>query len=442
MPAPRSPAKMHSAPVPADERAFDSTRPAVPSVGTGRKLLVLGDGENQAVVLPDQGQLRIGRGDDADIRIDRESVSRRHALVHVGSEVEIEDLGSSNGTQVGGTKLEPGVRARVKVGDVIEIGSVLLVLHGPARREDLMGAMRVPGAQAGARLDELVPRIARSDISVLLIGETGVGKDVMARKIHGLSPRHAAPLVSLNCGALPEALLESELFGHESGAFTGATTAKPGLLETAQGGTVFLDEIGELAAAAQVKLLRVLEDRRVLRVGGVQARPIDVRFVAATNRDLRVEIAAGRFREDLYYRLSGITLAIAPLRERLAELPPLAELFARDAAAKLGRTPPIIDGVALARLHAHAWPGNIRELRNVIERAVLLGDGVRIGPDDVVFEAVGPDANPLPDERSRIVAALQACAGNQTRAAAKLGISRKTLGIKMDAFGIPRPQKG
>jgi DNA-binding NtrC family response regulator len=190
-----------------------------------------------------------------------------------------------------------------------------------------------------------------------------------------------------------------------------------------------------------VKLLRVLEDRHVLRVGGLHPRPIDVRFVAATHRDLRTAIGVGQFRQDLYYRLSGVTLSIPPLRERLAELPELTTEFARKAAAETGRTPPTLQPATLAALQTHPWPGNIRELRNVIERAVLLCNDDTITPDDLAFEALVPAGPGGDDERSRILQALQACAGNQTKAAVKLGISRKTLGVKMDLLGIPRPQK-
>jgi DNA-binding NtrC family response regulator len=292
--------------------------------------------------------------------------------------------------------------------------------------------------------DDVMERIARSGINVLVLGETGVGKEVTARRLHELSPRASAPFLAINCAAVPEALLESELFGHEAGAFTGARAAKPGLLETAAGGTVFLDEVGDLPAAAQVKLLRVLEDRRLLRVGGVTAHELDVRFIAATHKDLRADAASGRFREDLYFRLCGISLAIPPLRERSAELPGLVEQFVERAAQRLDRRPPSIAPATLARLRRHSWPGNIRELRNVVERAVVLCGGDVLAPEHIVIESVLPMTAPSqdpPDETARILAALHACAGNQTRAAEMLGIARKTLGLRMDALGIPRPKK-
>ncbi len=408
----------------------------------GPRLLILEDGNVRAVALPASGSLAVGRVQEADIRIDSDSISRRHAIVHVGDGIEVEDVGSSNGTKVGGQKIERGVRVAVDAGDLIEFGGVSVVVQG-ALDAGRGGANKKTTMH---RLADVAERVARSEISVLLTGETGVGKEVFARRIHDLSPR-GGPFVALNCGALSQQLLESELFGHEAGAFTGAKQTKPGLLETAEGGTIFLDEVGEMPLDAQVRLLRVLEERRVLRVGGLQPRPIDVRFVSASNRDLQKEVAAGGFREDLYYRLNGITLAIPPLRERLGELPKLASTFIEQAAARSGTPAPSLSAAALSRLEGHRWPGNIRELRNVVERAVVLcGDGP-IEPEHLFpSELVGgltPGADDGPqDERSRIMAALAECAGNQTRAAKLLGISRKTLGVKMDNYSIARPQKG
>jgi DNA-binding NtrC family response regulator len=304
-----------------------------------------------------------------------------------------------------------------------------------------------------------------------------VGKEVIARTIHEQSPRSKARLVAINCAALSEALLESELFGHERGAFTGAVSAKIGLLEAAGGGTVFLDEAGEMPLAFQAKLLRVLDQREVFRVGSTEPRPIDVRFIAATNRDLVGEIARGRFRQDLFFRLNGITLAIPPLRERVEEIVPLARLFVAKAARQAARVPaPRISDEALALLRSYEWPGNVRELRNVIDRAVLLcmGDEIRAEhlpgekmvpllparpsrlparSDDELEHADVPTASRLllPDspstpaaavaERNRILAALDECAGNQTHAARLLGISRGTLIARIQQYDIRRPRK-
>ena len=308
---------------------------------------------------------------------------------------------------------------------------------------------------------EILGRIAGGDISVLILGETGVGKELVAEAVHRLSPRAARPFLRLNCAALSETLLESELFGHEKGSFTGAMFTKLGLLETADGGTVFLDEIGELPMSAQVKLLRVLEERKVLRVGGLTPGTIDVRFVVATNRDLEAEILRGAFREDLFYRLNGFSVVIPPLRERVTEIEPLARYFVAEFCRRNARYPePELSPVALESLVRYRWPGNIRELRNVIERAVLLCTGDAITPHHLPLDKLGSSATPrreppgepsppapppvpsaLDAERARITAALEDCGGNQTRAAVVLGISRRTLVNRLDAHGLVRPRK-
>jgi DNA-binding NtrC family response regulator len=305
-------------------------------------------------------------------------------------------------------------------------------------------------------LYEVVGRVAASDITVLLLGETGAGKEVIAETIHRRSARADKPFVRLNCGALAETLLESELFGHERGAFTGATDTKVGLLEVAQGGVVFLDEVGELQPATQVKLLRVLDERMVMRVGAVKPRPIDVRVVAATNRDLDEEVRLGRFRLDLLYRLNAMSIIVPPLRERVAEIAPLARVFLRRIAAQLHRPVPRLAADALALLESYSWPGNIRELRNVIERAVVLCTGDEIGVADLPEErmrttfsseparppaAVSSGDTPDAVERRRILAALEECAGNQTNAAKLLNISRRTLINKIEKLAVPRPRK-
>jgi transcriptional regulator with PAS, ATPase and Fis domain len=241
----------------------------------------------------------------------------------------------------------------------------------------------------------------------------------------------------LHCAAISEPLLECELFGHERGAFTGALQPKPGLLETAEGGTVLLDEIGELPALIQVKLLRILEERSIRRVGGLQPRAIDVRFIAATNRDLEDAMARGAFRRDLYHRLDGISLRVPPLRERGDEIADMARGFI--APRPDGRVPALSDE-ALAAIVRHGWPGNVRELRNVIERATILCDGELIRPEHLrLGEPAAPPAGD--DERARIVAALERSGGNQSRAAKLLGISRGTLLSRLDLYGIARPIK-
>src|SRR5262249_22722644 len=222
-------------------------------------------------------------------------------------------------------------------------------------------------------------RAAPTDLTVLLLGESGTGKEMLARYVHEHSPRRAQPMVSLNCGGVPEALLDSGLFGYEKGAFTGATSPKPGLFEAAAGGTLFLDEVAELTPTLQVKLLRVLEDRKVLRIGAVEPRTVDVRFIAATNVELEAHVAAGKFREDLYYRLYGVPVFIPPLRERREDIVPLAEHFLVDA---LGSSMTITDG-AKVKLRDYDWPGNVRQLKNVMTRAVVMADNRDITPSDI-----------------------------------------------------------
>jgi transcriptional regulator with PAS, ATPase and Fis domain len=312
------------------------------------------------------------------------------------------------------------------------------------------------------RVRELVERVAPSDVSVLLVGETGVGKEVLAEEIHRRSRRSAGPLLRLNCAALPDHLLESELFGYERGAFTGATQAKPGLLESARGGTVLLDEVGEMPAAVQAKLLRVLESREALRVGALRPRAIDVRFVSATHRDLDVLVVMGHFRQDLLFRLNGMTIHVPPLRERLSEVPELAQKLLVEASARAGRAPPTLSPAAEALLASYRWPGNVRELNNVLKRALLLCDGETLVAEHIVLggaerTSTAPEPAPEPapaegdgsleqvsvggDERERILAALRRSAGNQKEAARILGISRRMLMYRLDKLGIPRPRK-
>jgi DNA-binding NtrC family response regulator len=308
----------------------------------------------------------------------------------------------------------------------------------------LPGIVVADGAMV--RVFELVRKVAVTPTTVLILGETGVGKEIVAEQIHRQSPRAKEAFVRLNCGSLPENLLESELFGHERGAFTGAIERKLGYLQAAEGGTLFLDEIGELALPMQTKLLRVLESRRFMRIGGREELTVDVRIVAATNRDLLTEAQAGRFREDLYFRLSAFVIEVPPLRERPVEVGLLAELFTRQFAMRMGVPPPAIHGAAAAALQRHRWPGNVRELRNVIERALVLADAGEIRLEHLPEalrrgEQAGPATSAMRDqlaelERRRIEEAMAAEQGNQTRAAKRLGISRRALIYKLEKYGL------
>ncbi|MBX3210006.1 MAG: sigma-54-dependent Fis family transcriptional regulator, partial [Labilithrix sp.] len=319
--------------------------------------------------------------------------------------------------------------------------------------------------QGGLRsVDALLAKLDASEAPVLIVGETGVGKDVLARTLHARSRRAGRPFVALNCAAFTEALFESELFGHERGAFTGAAQAKVGLLESAAGGTVFLDEIGEMPLGMQAKLLRVVENREVLRVGALQPRQIDVRFLFATNRDLRREIEHKTFRSDLFFRIGSISLAIPPLRERLDDIAPLMTHFVESASRRIGRPVPRVLPETVRLLEGHAWPGNVRELKNVVELAVLVQDGDEIRPADIHIErymaaeaAPSSSAASVRDpesvtseprtgaesktEKERIVDALERSAWNQSTAAKLLGMPRRTLVKRLAQYELPRPRK-
>ncbi len=468
--------------------------------------------------LPSGSSLRVGRGSRVHIRVDDPSVSREHLVIHVGQSIEVEDLGSSNGTQLfpasqggdGGVEggddryLKPQRRYPLAPGDVLRIGSVPALLQvepssvGPNRstRPPPENARRVLRDPEMRRLYDLAHRAAKSDIAVLIMGETGVGKELLAESIHANSHRAGKKFLQLNCAAISEGLLESELFGHERGAFTGAHVQRVGLIESTQGGTVFLDEIGEMPLSIQAKLLRVLEERRIRRLGSSTSIGVDVRFVAATNRDIEKEIAAGRFRGDLYYRLSGIPLHIPPLRERPTEIELLARHFLSAFCARSRLPVPELSPAALQAMLAYPWPGNVRELKNAMERAPFLSGGNPLLPehlpqvpeDDDLFSdnettdvfnspfltssagdtqpsgVLGQGSAPAPprsgaayavreppfgsgappervSERERILEALERCGGNQTRAARLLGVSRRTLINRLEEYDLPRPRK-
>jgi len=536
--------------------------------GPLRLLALFGD-QRRTFDLPASGTVTVGRGDSADFCVDDQAISRKHVSFHLGESLTVEDLGSANGTRVGGRSVAPRTPTALLPGELVEIGQTLLVVqrahelghqvrvdehaYFESRLEDECGAsgraqrtfavvrVRAPGwppASAEARLaaltrpgdvlarygpaeyellwvdteaktipgrlaplrrelEELDPRagvaavafpsdgrtaaqllerlgaalrgvtetpveansmdglraivgrVAASPLSVLITGETGVGKGVLAREIHLRSPRSRGPLVILNCAELSSSLLEAELFGFERGAFTGASSSKPGMVETADGGTLVLDEVAEMDLANQAKLLQVLGERQVRRLGSVRPRSVDVRVVAATNRDLPAEVERGAFRRDLYFRLAGMTLEIPPLRERRNEIGALARAFIAEFARSAGLAEvPTLSSAALEALARYSWPGNVRELRNAIERAVVLSDGEPIVPANLPVERrwapVPPASGARPhggDERARIEEALARCGGSQVRAAALLGISRRTLVTRLTDLGLPRPRK-
>jgi len=367
----------------------------------------------------------IGRDQSSTFAVPDLALSRRHCSIEraAGDGARgfvLRDLDSRNGTLVNGL---PVRQHQLADGDQIRIGDSALIFvagsepamdNGAAAGSTAVAAfdfdipvtpsMRFTSALTIERdligesvpMQELYKRIARaapSESTVLISGESGTGKELVARAIHANSPRAQGPFVAINCAAVPEGLMESELFGHEKGAFTGALAQKKGRLEMANGGTAFFDEVGELAPSLQAKLLRVLQDRRLERVGSTRTVPIDVRIVAATNRDLDAAVKAGGFRPDLFYRLNVIALSLPPLRERLDDLPLLITYFVRKHAVRSGRRVRGVTREARARLMKHDWPGNIRELENTIERALVLGTEEWIGVSDLPEQLLeGPAA--------------------------------------------------
>jgi two-component system, NtrC family, response regulator AtoC len=421
----------------------------VPPPSSGSVLLVVGAGHLSTHPLEPGKTLVIGRDEACDVSIDHPKVSRRHALVTGDATgARVEDAGGTNRVKLGDRTLASGESATLTPGASFQVGPFTVVLLGMpspiGESAEGRAELVVRDVRTGA-LTDLIGRVAASDVSVLIRGETGSGKEVLANALHQVSKR-SGPLLAINCASLNESLLESELFGHERGAFTGAVQAKPGLFEAAQGGTVFLDEIAELPASVQAKLLRAIETRQVMRLGGVKPIALDIRFLAATHRDLRDAVAEGEFRQDLYFRINGITILVVPLRDRKDTIPALAQEFIVDAAARARRAPPRLSPGALTSLARHDWPGNVRELKTVIERALLLTPGDEIAAKHIVLDTPAParaDDKPVDDsggERDRIIAALDDCAGNQTRAAKQLGISRATLAHKLALFRIPRPR--
>jgi DNA-binding NtrC family response regulator len=329
--------------------------------------------------------------------------------------------------------------------DGLRRAELLAAENATAHRLELCGM--IGRSAVMQQLFGLTRRVAPHARTALVTGETGVGKEGIARAIHSQGPRRSKRFITVNCSAVVETLFESELFGHARGAFTGATENKPGMFEAADGGTLFLDEIGELPAAVQAKLLRVLETGEVQRVGSVQAKNVDVRIVAATNRDLRAEAEAGRFRSDLFYRLNIVELAVPALRERREDIPYLTAAFVKEFSARFGKE---IEGVSSAAervLMSATWPGNVRELRNVLERACMLADGPTLTERDV-SAAMPASRVPTPVagttapegleavEREHIVRVLGEVRGNKLAAARRLGISRRTLYRRLERHGL------
>ncbi len=418
-------------------------------------------------------EVRIGRGREADLLLLDPSVSRLHARIfRVGTQYFLSDR-SKNGTFVSGTKvtqlhLENGMAFRIGPYQIHfrqEGGSSLAepptVAPGPTTEAE--DAPRIPSERRPAapspplgfvgnslhihRIVSEIDRVGRSDLPVLVEGETGCGKELVSRGIHRVSTRRNRPFVVVNCGAISPDLIESELFGHEKGAFTGATAQRKGAFEIAHGGTIFLDEIGELPLPLQPKLLRVLEQKEIKRVGGNETIRVDVRVVAATNRNLREEILRKAFRDDLYYRVSTVTLKVPPLRERREDILTLARHFVLEAAASAERAAPRLSSAAAEFLSSYPWPGNVRELRNAIQRAVVMGQGGPLESGDFAFllppdapPAAGDESDPFSRweqaERQNILSELTRQNWNKTRTARELGIAKSTLFEKLKKYRI------
>jgi DNA-binding NtrC family response regulator len=446
-----------------------------PAAHQRRLSLVVFHAEGTEVTLLEPGvPVVVGRQAPATVCVPSTKLSREHArfTLDLSGHVKVEDLGSTNGTWIRGTRVDV---VEISLGEEVVLGGALAYLQviAPEERSSLAPGTREAGgdddpiAVAPAMREALATaeRIAASSVSVILHGETGTGKEVLARFLHERGPRAGQPLVCVNCAAIPTELLESTLFGHERGAFTGAAQRQKGVFEQADGGTVFLDEIGELSLPAQAALLRVLETGRFSRVGSPSEITVDVRVVAATHRDLEALRDAGAFRADLYYRLGVLVLAIPPLRERLEDIEPLARRFL----ARAGRRVRDIAPAALAHLRAYAWPGNVRELRNTIDRAVVLARDEVINADDLPARIRGAASGSVPvrvlkDEppssrsiepgppstsamRSRmqdyesqmLLEMLQAVGWNQSEAARRLGMPLRTFTYKMKALGLKKP---
>ena len=387
------------------------------------------------------GAIRIGTGAMNDLQLTDPTVSRLHCEIrNVDGAVRIVDSGSTNGTHVDGVRVhvaELAAGARIRVGEtmlaVAAAGESSLELSARHRFGEVIGA-----STEMRRLYAILEKVAPTDAAVLIQGETGTGKELVARSIHDASPRAGAPFVVVDCGAIAENLIESELFGHVRGSFSGAIADRRGLVEEAEGGTLFLDEIGELAPSLQPKLLRVLEGHEVRRVGDNASRRVDVRVIAATNRPLARSVNTGGFREDLYYRLAVVEVHLPPLRARPDDVALLAEHFFRRYAGEQEPVPPAL----LSSLASRAWPGNVRELRNYVERSVSIGVAPAAAPGS---EPIVPTHLPLKDARAawteqfetRYVEALLArVGGNVTRAAQLAGINRRSLQRLMASLGL------
>jgi DNA-binding NtrC family response regulator len=421
-----------------------SQRPLV--LKQARFAVTAGRDEGREIVLQ-KTHVSIGTLPENDVVLTDPAVSRRHAVVEeTPGGWLLRDRGSTNGTFLDSVRVR---EAYLKAGAVIRLGTSELVFTPAEERiEKIQSSSDRFGGLIGSSLPMrevfgILERVAPTDITVLLQGETGTGKELAARAIHDQSRRAGKPFVVFDCGAVPPNLIESELFGHEKGAFTDAVKARQGAFELADGGTLFLDEIGELALSLQPKLLRSLDRREVRRVGAEQIVHVDVRVIAATNRDLEAEVKAGTFREDLFYRLSAVSVFLPPLRKRRDDIDRIASHLLTGIAKETGRRVEGLAQEAAEVLRQQPWPGNVRELRNVLVRAAALSESSRIEVKDLFLAPKktatleGLSGRTLEEiEKAAIHATLKAADGNKTEAAKALGIAYSTLYEKMKKYGI------
>ncbi len=422
--------------------ALDAEGYDVTQAGDGAEAATLLDAQSFHLVLTD---LRMPRMDGMEllrkIRSDQPEVEVVVLTAHgsVDSAIEAMKLGAFEYLQ---KPLSGPAELRLIVRRALERRSLLDVREEASRSREVNGIRLSYGAAAMKPVEAALEKVARTASTVLLQGESGTGKEVAAQAVHAWSPRKDGPFVAVNCAALPESLLESELFGHEKGAFTGAVERRRGRIELADGGTFFLDEIGELKPDLQAALLRVLESRSFERVGGSRTIQVDVRWVAATNRDLHAMIQEGTFREDLYHRLSVFPVRLPPLRERREDVLPLTEALLPKIAGSIGVPVPKLTGAAREIISSARWPGNVRELTNLLERAVILADGQMIGAEHLILDNARArpsnlGATTLADiERAAIEQALAGNDGNRKQAAEQLDIGLRTLYDKLKRYGI------
>jgi DNA-binding NtrC family response regulator len=419
-------------------------------VRRGKLVVLSGPDKGEAFVL-DRPELTIGSKEDNSVILSDPTVSRTHAvLLETGGRYVIKDLNSTNGTYLDGVLVKEAV---LEFGRTMTLGETeMKLVPFQEKIEAFPSSKNVFGEVYGQSLAMrqifgILEKVASTDVAIVLEGETGVGKELLARAIHENSSRAKGPFVVFDCSAIAENLIESELFGHERGAFTGATHSRRGVFELAGGGTVFIDEIGELGLDLQPKLLRVLETREVRRVGGTLTQRIDFRLIAATHRNLTKAVNEGGFREDLFYRLSVLRLRIPPMRERKDDIPLIVQKLLLNLAKEFKMVSvPTIAPETLQILNSYDWPGNIRELRNVLSRALAIGGRDEIRPGDLLLSPdTGPGHGKMDSlvgrsleeiERTAIVQTLQSRQGNKTQTARALGIAYSTLYEKLKKYGI------